>query len=360
MKRKVAAVIVAVALVGLGVAVAIGGSGEDPLVAKSYLEETYPSTVAQTLGKRASEGTKTTYEKAVEKLDKAGEADVKEAESFQGNSSGYSTKGVNSGDALTLAQGASMVVYAGAGTVTDGTLMDVTAGESTGKNGAVTAGHRYVVTDANGATIQVNAAGSFGVQGTVSVTSAGGQSGTGLPFGDVKSGDWYYGAVQFVYEKGYFSGTATNAFSPNTPMTRAMLATVLHRISGERAPGGTSAFRDVADGLWYSDGVAWAGSNGIVNGMGDGTYCPDLAVSREQLVTMLYRFQSYRKGNVSGKGSLAGYPDGNTVSDWAKTAMEWATGAGLIQGRDTGRLDPKGNATRAEVATILQRFEGLK
>lgn len=364
MKRKVAAVIVAVALIGLGVAVAIGGSGEDPLVAKSYLEDTFPSVLAQNLEKRASNGTKAAYEKAVGKLDKAGEADAKEAESFSGNTSGYSTKTVNSGDVLTLNHGSSMVIYGGAGTVTDGTLMDVTAGKSTGKDGAVTVGHRYIVTDTNGATVRVDTAGSFGVQGTVSVTVGSGQSGqsgdSALPFGDVKSGDWYYSAVEYVYEKGYFSGTAANVFSPNTPMTRAMVATVLYRVSGEKAPNGASAFRDVPGGQWYSDGIAWANAHGIVNGMGDGTFGPDRAVTREELVTMMYRYQSYRKGNLRAKGSLAGYPDGDIVSDWAKTAVEWATGAELIRGRDTGRLDPKGNATRAEVATILQRFEGLK
>lgn len=363
MKRKVAAVIVAVVLIGLGVAVAIGGSGEDPLVAKSYLEDTYPSDVAQTLEKRASNGTKTAYEKAVGKLDKAGEADVKEAESFQGNTSGYSAKMVSSGDVLTLNHGSSIVIYAGAGTVADGTLMDVTTGKSAVKDGAVTVGHRYIVTDANGATVRVDKAGSFGVQGTVSIAAGSGessQSGDGLPFADVKSSDWYYGAVEYVYEKGYFSGTAANVFSPNTSMTRAMVATVLYRVSGEKAPSGASIFRDVPDGQWYSDGIAWANAHGIVNGMGDGIFGPDRAVTREELVTMMYRYQSYRKGNLRAKGSLASYPDGDIVSDWAKSAVVWAAGAELIRGRDTGHLDPKGNATRAEVATILQRFEGLK
>lgn len=360
MKRKIAAVVVAVVLVGLGVAVAIGGTREDPLVARSYLEDTYPSAVAQTLEKRASEGTKTVYGAAVEKLDKAGGADVTEAERFRGNLEGYSPKAVNSGDALTLKQGASMVVYAGTGTVTDGTLMDVTIGASAGKNGVVTAGHRYIATGTVGATVRVSTAGSFGVQGTVSFAAAGSQSGNSLPFVDVKNGDWYSGAVQYVYEKGYFSGTSGDVFSPNTPMTRAMLATVLYRVSGESVSGSKSAFSDVSDGQWYSAGVTWASEKGVVNGMGNGTYCPDLSVSREQIVTMLYRYQSYRSGSVSAKGSLTGYPDGSLVSDWARPAMEWATGAGLIQGRDTGHLDPKGNATRAEVATILQRFDGLK
>lgn len=359
MKRKVAAVIAAVVLIGLGVAVAIGGSGEDPLVAKSYLEDTYSTTVAQTLKKRASEGTKNTYSQAVAKLDKAGEADVKAAENFQGTISGYTAKSVNGGSSLVMSQGASIVVYGGAGTVSDGVLMDVTEGRTVASNNGVTVGHRYIATEKAGAVVRVNALGYFGVQGTVSVIDNG-ASGNTLPFADVKSGDWYYSAVAFVYNKGYFSGTAETAFSPNTSMTRAMLATVLHRVSGLETAANGETFTDVPAGLWYSDGIAWASANGVVNGMGDGTFCPDQPVTREQLVTMLYRYQTSRKGNISAKGSLLDYPDGGIVADWAQDAMKWAVGAELVKGRDTGHLDPKGTATRAEVATILQRFDALK
>lgn len=347
-------------LVGLGVAVAIGGAKEDPLVAKSYLENTYSSAVAQRLEKRAAEGTKATYDLAVSKLDKAGEADVKLAEGFQTSVSGYTPKTVNAGDVLTLKQGASMVIYSGSGKISDGSLMDVTAGRETDKNGDIAVGHRYIVANAGGAAVQANTAGSFGIQGTVTVTAGGGQDKTGLPFLDVKSNDWYYNAVSFVYEKGYFSGTAADAFSPNTSMTRAMLATVLHRVSGLEKPGSGTEFNDVPADGWFANGIAWASERKIVNGMGDGSYDPDRAVTREELVTMLHRYQKYRKGNVSAKGSLSEYPDGDAVASWAREAMEWAVGAELVKGRNTGHLDPKGTATRAEVATILQRFEALK
>lgn len=356
MKRKVAAVIAAVVLIGLGVAVAIGGSGGDPLVAKSYLEDTYPSTLAQTLEKRAAEGTKGTYGQAVSKLDKAGEADVKAAEKFEGAISGYTPRELKNGDVLTLTQGASFVLYDGAGAVSDGTLMDVTAGRSVRAGDSVEAGHRYIATDPKGGSLRASSNLRFGAQGTVSVEAGN----TPLPFTDVKNGDWYYDAVRFVYNKAYFSGVTADTFAPNTSMTRAMLATVLYRVSGAKTPGKGESFTDVPAGLWYSDGIAWASANGIVNGMGDGTYCPDLAVTREQLVTMLYRYQVNRHGNVSAKGSLTDYPDGGSVASWAKEAMEWAVGAELVKGRNTGQLDPTGTATRAEVATILQRFDALK
>lgn len=358
MKRKAAAVIAAVILIGLGVAVAIGGSGEDPLVAKSYLENTYPSALSQTLEKRAAEGTKTDYDKAVTKLEKSGEADVKAAEDLRGSMEGYTPQTLTEGDILTLEQGASLILYGGSGSVSTGTLADVTAGKSIDVGGGVEAGHRYIATGRGGAAVRTLSAGSFGSQGTVSVTA--GPVGAELPFTDVKDGDWYYDAVSFVYRKGYFSGVSAELFSPNTSMTRAMLATVLYRVSGAKAPGKGAEFADVQAGLWYTDGIAWASANGVVNGMGDGNYHPDRAVTREELVTMFYRYQTSRKGDVSAKGALTGYPDGDTVASWAKEAMEWAIGAELVKGRNTGHLDPKGTATRAEVGTILQRFEGLK
>lgn len=358
MKHKVAAVIAAVVLVGLGVAVAIGGSKEDPLVAKSYLENTFPSNVEQTLKKRAAEGTKDAYDKAAAKLEKSGEADVKAAETLPDTVSGYTARSLKTGDALTLSKGTSMVVYEGKGRLSAGTLMDVTAGSAVAQGREVENGHRYVVTGQGGATVRLDASGRFGIQGTANVWNS--QGGGLLPFTDVKRGDWYYDSVAFVYGKEYFSGMAANAFSPGTSMTRAMLATVLHRVSGLENAGGGTAFADVLAGQWYTDGIAWASEKGIVNGMGEGVYSPDTAVTREQLVTMLYRYQSYRGGNVSVSGTLTAYPDGNMVSDWAKTAMEWAIGAKLVQGRNTGVLDPGGTATRAEVATILQRFEALR
>lgn len=356
MKSKIVAVIAAVVLLGLGVAVAVGGSGEDPLVAKSYLEDTYPSAVAQQLEKRAGEGSKATYDQAVSKLDQLGEADVKAAEGLNGKIEGYESKPVNAGDVLNLEQGASFVVYDGGGKLSGGSLADVTSGRLLAQGDPVETGHRYVVSAQNGATVQADAAGRFAVQGTVTVTSGGGQ----LPFKDVSDSDWYYNAVSFVYQRGYFSGVSADTFSPNTSMTRAMLATLLYRVSGAKATGAETTFTDVPAGMWYSDGVAWASAQGIVNGMGDGIYCPDLAITREQMVTMLYRYQTYVKGNVSAKGTLSAYPDGDAVASWAKEAMEWAVGAELVQGRNTGHLDPQGTATRAEVATVLQRFDALR
>ena len=169
-------------------------------------------------------------------------------------------------------------------------------------------------------------------------------------FSDTASGDWFADAVAFATAHELFQGTGDDTFSPNAPMTRAMLVTVLHRY--ENAPaGGTLAFDDVADGTWYSDAVAWAAENGIVTGTEKG-FEPDGSITRESLAVILYR---YAKGTAQA-GALDDYADAGIVSGWAKDAMSWAVAQGLISGKDGGALDPAGSASRAEVATILMRF----
>ena len=174
-------------------------------------------------------------------------------------------------------------------------------------------------------------------------------------FGDVASGHWASEAVQFVTSRELFLGTGEGAFSPSDSMSRAMLVTVLHRLQGTPA-GGSVTFPDVSGGTWYTDAVAWASSNDIVMGTGDG-FDPDGSITRESLAVMLYRYAQFRGIDVTKSAKdFAGYTDSGSVSGWADEAMRWAVGSGIISGKDGGRLDPTGTATRAEVATILMRF----
>ena len=139
-------------------------------------------------------------------------------------------------------------------------------------------------------------------------------------------------------------------------MTRAMLVTVLWRYEGSPKEG-TNTFTDVSakDGSWYIDAVAWAAENGIVGGVGDNRFDPNGNITREQMATILYRY-SERKGiDTSKQGSFSGFPDAGKVSSYAKTALQWTVAEGIIGGSD-GKLLPQGNATRAQVATILMRF----
>lgn len=365
MKRRLAAILAAVMLLGVGIAIAVGNLGADPMISKSYWENTYLPALTEALQKRANQSTKAAYEAAAAKLTALGEADVKAAGAK--TAGGYTSVALKAGDSLELTQGTSVILHSGGCRLSAGTVADVTAGIEAGAGTQLIQSHRYVVTAAR-ATLEQSQEGSLSYQGTGTVKRDGGSGGGGSlggqpggeeksPFTDVQTGDWYYDAVSFVYNKGYFAGTGAGIFSPNAPMDRAMVATVLYRLAGSEKVTGTAAFEDVAQGQWYTQAIAWASAKGVVNGMGDNRYAPDLAVTREQLVTMLYRFEKdYRKAAVTDAGSLIGFPDGSAVSSWARESMSWAVGEKLIQGRNTGHLDPAGTATRAEVATILQRF----
>lgn len=176
-----------------------------------------------------------------------------------------------------------------------------------------------------------------------------------LPFTDVSTSDWFYSDVMFVYENGLFSGTDSRSFSPNASMTRAMLVTVLYRLEGEPAGTGSSSFSDVCSGSYYEQAVAWAAANGIVTGTGSTSFSPDAKVTREQLAAILYRYAQYKKLDTDAGAKLDSFSDAGNVSGYASEALSWAVSEGLINGA-SGRLMPKGDATRAQVAAILHRF----
>ncbi len=176
------------------------------------------------------------------------------------------------------------------------------------------------------------------------------------PYADVKSSDWFYGAVKYVSQNSLMSGTSTTAFEPNANMTRAMLVTVLYRLDGNPAVNGSNGFTDVTDGQWYTDAVTWANANAIVSGYGSGLFGTNDSVTREQLAAILYRYAQYKGYDVTASVDLTSYTDAASVSSWAETAMEWVVAQSLINGTTTTALSPAGDATRAQVATILMRF----
>ena len=177
-----------------------------------------------------------------------------------------------------------------------------------------------------------------------------------MPFTDVDENDWFYDEVVYVYENGLMNGVENNQFAPNTATNRAMLATILYRLAGEPAVSGDLPFTDVESGTWYTDAVLWAAQNGIVNGLGENTFAPMNTLTREQLVTMLYRYAEAKGYDVSASADLSGYPDAGQVQDYAQPAMAWAVAENIIQGMEDGTLKPAGNASRAQIATILMRF----
>lgn len=174
-------------------------------------------------------------------------------------------------------------------------------------------------------------------------------------FNDVSANDWFASAVDYVTGKGMMNGTADNTFSPKANTTRGMVVTVLYRLENQPSTSAAS-FTDVASGAYYANAVAWANANGIVSGYGSGKFGPNDKVTREQLAAILYRYAQYKKYDVSGAKSLDGYTDAQSVSSYAVPALQWANAVGVVTGKSGNKLDPKGNATRAEVAAMLMRF----
>jgi uncharacterized repeat protein (TIGR02543 family) len=173
---------------------------------------------------------------------------------------------------------------------------------------------------------------------------------------DVDKAAWYYEAVEFALEKGLFVGTSDTTFEPDTAMSRAMLVTVLWRMEGEPVVTAASAFTDVAGNAWYAKPVLWANANNIVSGYGGGLFGPNDNITREQMAAILNRYASFKGIDVSVADNLAAFTDAGAVSDWALASMKWAVGERLITGMTTTTLVPQGNATRAQVASILMRY----
>ena len=174
-------------------------------------------------------------------------------------------------------------------------------------------------------------------------------------FSDVRPADWYSAAVNYVCENRLMNGTSNTTFSPNATTSRGMIVTILYRLEGE--PDTTaSSFTDVASGMYYADAVAWAQANSIVTGITETIFAPDQAITREQMAAILYRYAQYKGYDVTASNDLSSYTDASRISAYATTAMQWANAEGLITGNTSTTINPTGNATRAEVATILMRF----
>ena len=181
--------------------------------------------------------------------------------------------------------------------------------------------------------------------------------GTGVnPFTDISEKDWFYGDVMFVYENGLMLGTSKTLFSPHGTAMRGMMATILWRMEGSPVPKGKNSFTDVEAGKWYADAITWTAENGIFAGYSKDKFGPDDPITREQLAAIFYRYADYKGYDLTVKGDLDKFKDADKITDYAKTAMQWAVGSGLVKGKSGNLLDPQGTATRAEIAAMLHRF----
>ena len=175
-----------------------------------------------------------------------------------------------------------------------------------------------------------------------------------LPFNDVSSKDWYYNTIKEIFNLELMSGTDNTHFSPNGPMSRGMVATVLYRMAGAPNVTGKSRFNDVKDGLWYSKAITWASNQGIISGYQDGKFGPDDNVTREQMAVMLRNYAMKKGLDTKTTNNLTKFKDYKNVTSYAKSAVGWAVDRGIISGANNGtRLNPTSNATRAECAKML-------
>lgn len=180
-----------------------------------------------------------------------------------------------------------------------------------------------------------------------------------FPFTDVKSTAWYYNAVKYVYENNLMAGTGDTTFDPEVSLTRAMTAQILYNLEGQPKVDEEATFADMNEApTWSVDAIAWAQDTGVVAGMGDNQFAPNLKVTREQFAQMMYNYAKYKKYDLTKTGDLSKFPDDSSVSDWAETAMSWANGNGLINGHeDSGLIDPAGNTIRGQAASIIMNFD---
>ncbi|MDD3569480.1 MAG: S-layer homology domain-containing protein [Lachnospiraceae bacterium] len=178
-----------------------------------------------------------------------------------------------------------------------------------------------------------------------------------VAFSDVKDGDWFKKAVEYVTEKGLMSGVSEKEFAPNLSTTRGMIVTILWRLEGQPSAKAKASFKDVADGEYYAEAVAWAAENNIVGGYGNGIFAPNDVITREQLASILYRYSKF-KGYDTTKGGMAvrEFSNYSKLSSWAGEPTAWAVNAGLISGTGNSQLDPQGSATRGQAASILMRY----
>ena len=178
------------------------------------------------------------------------------------------------------------------------------------------------------------------------------------PFADVSASDWYYGDVEYAVVNGLMSGVAETEFAPGLNLTRAMLVTVLYRAEGKPAVNKSIPFADIDMGAYYAEAVIWAQQNGIVNGVTETEFAPDTNITREQIAAIMHRYAQYKEYDVSvGENTnILSYEDFDSISEYAIAPMQYASGSGMLRGKSESTINPKDNATRAEIAAILHRF----
>ena len=350
MKRTIAAGIAMLLLLFMVTASAsTAGTSSDPLITLSYLSGTFTPSL------------KKDY---LQVLDDASAAAMKKLGEIYGDYASYDfTPGFMrvsfaAGDTVMLSMGSSFILLSGSATLTsaNGAVINISSGREAAAGSQLVQYQRYFCVEDTTAIITANSLSVGQVDGYYLVETAPGNK-THPVFKDVRERDWFYPAVDFVYNNKLFGGTGQDTFSPSTPMTRGMFVTVLYRLEGEPHVGAGGQFTDVQNtSLYYYDAVTWANDNNIVLGYSDGTFGANNHVTREQISTIIHRYAVYKGLDMTAAGSTYNsFPDRGNVSAYAVEAMQWVVSRGVINGSN-GMLMPKNTATRAEVAQIVSNY----
>lgn len=363
MKQSLRRLICAVLVLALLATGAYALSSGDSLISLSYLTSVFFPEAVKQGDEAANSLLQERYNGAKQDLDQVQKDLIAQATGGEGGlySLTLFDRDWSDGDMITLTTGSGFKMGEGTAVVTHrGVVVDVTEGTEVSSGARLAANHRYLVGEDTTAEIMIlSGAATLGVQGGYAYTEG---KKAPTPFYDVSQTDWYYSAVEFVYENGLFSGTGEHTFSPGTAMNRAMVMTVFYQLAG--APAGELAsaqirFSDVPESAWYASYVKWAAVQQITAGTGPDTFSPEQKINREQMVTLLYSFATKYLGlTLDTRADLSGYTDLNQASDWARDALSWAVSQGILGSTspDALVLSPKKDANRAEVAAMLRVF----
>ena len=350
MKRAIAACIVILLLLPmLSASVSTAGTITDPLISLSYLNGIFAQELTDEI---------------TQILTAAANSSLLSLDGIYGNyayydyTTGFTRMVFEPLDTIMLTMGSSFILHSGSASITyaSGTVIDLTSGNEVASAIQLETHHRYFCAENTNATVTVDNA-SIGLVDGFYLTNATLSSGVHRVFRDVLESAWYYNAVDFVYNSNLFQGTASNMFSPNTSMTRAMFVTVLHRLDGLPSSVDGISFADVNDrSEYYYNAVMWATANSIVTGYTNGLFGPDDLVTREQMAAIIHRYADYKNRDMSySPADTDAFADFGDVSDYAVEAMRWAVSNRIINGSNN-RLLPGDYASRAEVAQIICNY----
>lgn len=340
-KRALAGALALAILAGMAM-VAGAASQEQTLVSQSYLAGIFWNDLKAIVKQEVDRDTTAIYNEAVQ-----------QAQQSAGAAGRFVPQTGENGNVVAGSTGCGLIWTEGSALVRSGTLVDATVGAEVTAGGWLAVGHRYLA----GTDVSLAVASSparWMAEGTWTVT-AGEPLPAALPFADVARDAWYYEDIAYVYQNELFNGNSPTQFAPEDRMQRCMMTTVLHRLAKKPAVEYTAVFRDIPNGEWYTQGTVWAGSMGVVSGVGDGLFDPFSNVTRQEIAVILYNYASKMGYDVSAYAELSGFSDAAAVAPWGRNAISWAVGVKILNGSD-GALIPGGYATRAEVAAMLHRF----